>query len=279
MFQWTWLAAVLSCASCVSALDIDRLSDSDIRIHNSILSKFTDQVEKRRPDAVATLTLEQLYKTLNDGEMDFLGKLMHLDPNSVGIRTPYLGLSSGEKDIVPIRQKFVAAGGKQTAMAVQYLPRIVYEQYKKMAQAMQAKIGRRIYLESGYRGSAYQLYLFLASLRRREYSIRETVRFVALPGYSEHGAPWRQAIDLMTQDGLNVDTPPERYERSPEFQWLAAHAREYGFVLSYPKNNPHGISYEPWHWHFDKSLLPAPPNESSAIPTADPNLSGPASRP
>ncbi|HLP25741.1 MAG TPA: D-alanyl-D-alanine carboxypeptidase family protein, partial [Acidobacteriota bacterium] len=33
-----------------------------------------------------------------------------------------------------------------------------------------------------------------------------------------------------------------------EFRWLKRHAGEFGFTLSYPKNNPHQIGYEPWHW-------------------------------
>ncbi|MHB8392777.1 MAG: D-alanyl-D-alanine carboxypeptidase family protein, partial [Acidobacteriaceae bacterium] len=26
------------------------------------------------------------------------------------------------------------------------------------------------------------------------------------------------------------------------------HAGHFGFRLSYPRNNRHGIAYEPWHW-------------------------------
>jgi hypothetical protein len=77
-----------------------------------------------------------------------------------------------------------------------------------MTDRMQKQIGRRVFVESGFRNSAHQLFLFLASMKRHNYSVRETVRFVALPGYSEHGCPARQAVDLLTQEGFNVDTPP-----------------------------------------------------------------------
>ena len=30
--------------------------------------------------------------------------------------------------------------------------------------------------------------------------------------------------------------------------WLRTNAPRFGFHLSYPRNNPHGIGYEPWHW-------------------------------
>jgi D-alanyl-D-alanine carboxypeptidase len=31
---------------------------------------------------------------------------------------------------------------------------------------------------------------------------------------------------------------------------LQAHAGEFGFEMSYPRGNPHGIDYEPWHWRL-----------------------------
>ncbi|HVT32680.1 MAG TPA: D-alanyl-D-alanine carboxypeptidase family protein, partial [Rhodanobacteraceae bacterium] len=36
--------------------------------------------------------------------------------------------------------------------------------------------------------------------------------------------------------------------RSPAFAWLKRHASRFGFRLSYPRRNRHGIAYEPWHW-------------------------------
>ena len=56
------------------------------------------------------------------------------------------------------------------------------------------------------------------------------------------------ALDIGTPD-----EPPaeESFERTPAFAWLQANAGGYGFVMSYPRDNPHGIVYEPWHWRFD----------------------------
>ena len=34
---------------------------------------------------------------------------------------------------------------------------------------------------------------------------------------------------------------------------LIANAGDFGFVMSYPRDNPHGIVYEPWHWRFSAS--------------------------
>ena len=225
--------------------------------------------ELRGSPSITTLTLEQLFNYLDSPEQAYLKGFLRIDPNSVGLKTPYVGLSFGDPNLVPLRQKVTPLQGKPYWLPVQYLPRQASDQFQRMADQMQKQIGRRVYVESGFRNSAFQLYLFLASMKRHNYSVRETVRFVALPGYSEHGRPARQAIDLITQEGLNVDTLPIRYERSQEFQWLAKNARDFGFVLSYPKNSPTGISYEPWHWHFEPSLLAQSAADPNATPIAD----------
>ena len=48
------------------------------------------------------------------------------------------------------------------------------------------------------------------------------------------------------------DEPPaeESFERTAAFAWLQEHAGEHGFAMSYPRDNPHGIVYEPWHWRY-----------------------------
>ena len=43
--------------------------------------------------------------------------------------------------------------------------------------------------------------------------------------------------------GLNED-----FAKTAAFRWLKRRAGEFGFWLSYPRGNPHGIAFEPWHW-------------------------------
>ena len=58
-----------------------------------------------------------------------------------------------------------------------------------------------------------------------------------------------RALDIGTPD-----EPPaeESFERTTAFAWLRDNAGAYGFVMSYPRDNPHGIVYEPWHWYFSQ---------------------------
>jgi len=95
------------------------------------------------------------------------------------------------------------------------------------------------------------LYLLVYYLQNHDYSIRETTKFVALPGYSEHGAPKFQAVDFINADGINGENNPQEFEDLPEYRWLVKNARRFGFVLSYPKKSGTGITYEPWHWRYE----------------------------
>lgn len=98
---------------------------------------------------------------------------------------------------------------------------------------------------SGYRGHAYQLGIF-ARKRARGQAVADILRVNAAPGYSEHHGG--HALDIGTPG-----EPPaeETFEATPAFEWLCVHAGRFGFVLSYPRDNPHGIVYEPWHWRFE----------------------------
>jgi len=95
---------------------------------------------------------------------------------------------------------------------------------------------------SGYRSHAYQQGIVLRKLARGQ-TLAEVLRVNAAPGFSEHHGG--MAIDIGT-----VGEPPaeESFEATPAFAWLQQRAGNFGFQLSYPRGNPHGISYEPWHW-------------------------------
>ncbi|HXH00802.1 MAG TPA: M15 family metallopeptidase [Xanthomonadaceae bacterium] len=95
---------------------------------------------------------------------------------------------------------------------------------------------------SGYRSHAYQLGIFERK-RARGQNVEDILRVNAAPGYSEHHSG--RALDIGTPD----DPPAEEsFEATPAFEWLQRHADGHGFVMSYPRDNPHGIDYEPWHW-------------------------------
>ena len=97
---------------------------------------------------------------------------------------------------------------------------------------------------SGYRSHDYQLGIFERKIERG-ITLADILTVNAAPGYSEHHSGL--ALDIGTPG-----EPPaeESFEATPAFDWLQANAAAHGFKLSYPRGNPHGIAYEPWHWAY-----------------------------
>jgi D-alanyl-D-alanine carboxypeptidase len=97
---------------------------------------------------------------------------------------------------------------------------------------------------SGYRSHEYQLGIFRRKLARG-LALEQILAVNAAPGYSEHHSG--EAIDIGTPG-----EPPaeESFETTPAFAWLQRRAVGFGFRMSYPRDNPHGIVYEPWHWRW-----------------------------
>lgn len=95
---------------------------------------------------------------------------------------------------------------------------------------------------SGYRSHDYQLGIFRRKLARGQ-TVAEILRVNAAPGFSEHHGG--RALDISTPGEPAAE---ESFEATPAFAWLQRHAGAFGFAMSYPRGNPHGIDYEPWHW-------------------------------
>lgn len=97
---------------------------------------------------------------------------------------------------------------------------------------------------SGYRSHDYQSGIF-ARKQARGLSVDQILAVNAAPGFSEHHDG--RALDI----GTPGEPPAEAgFESTAAFEWLRANARDHGFRMSYPRDNPHGIVYEPWHWRF-----------------------------
>ena len=104
--------------------------------------------------------------------------------------------------------------------------------------------GVTVQLVSAYRSLEYQVDLIQRKVEAGE-SIGEILTHIAAPGYSEHQGGC--AVDV-TSPG--IDSLTEFFEETQAFRWLVASAADYQFVLSYPRSNPYGVVYEPWHWCY-----------------------------
>jgi D-alanyl-D-alanine carboxypeptidase len=112
----------------------------------------------------------------------------------------------------------------------------------KRLQTAAARDGLELLPISGFRSVARQTALIRRKLAAGQ-SITSILQLVAAPGCSEHHTG--RALDLGSPGHLGLDAD---FGQTREFRWLQRHAAKFGFSLSYPRNNPHGIAYEPWHW-------------------------------
>jgi D-alanyl-D-alanine carboxypeptidase len=101
---------------------------------------------------------------------------------------------------------------------------------------------------SGYRSHDYQLGIFERK-RARGQDVAAILQVNAAPGFSEHHAG--TALDISAPGEPPAETS---FESTPAFAWLTTHAAAHGFTMSYPRDNPHGIVYEPWHWRYRSAL-------------------------
>ena len=109
-------------------------------------------------------------------------------------------------------------------------------------QAGAAADGVLLLIVSGYRSIDYQARLIRKKLNAGQ-SVSEILAVNAAPGHSEHHTG--RAVDIATPGSRPLT---EEFENSGAFRWLQGNAGTYGFSMSYPRNNPAGFIYEPWHW-------------------------------
>jgi D-alanyl-D-alanine carboxypeptidase len=102
--------------------------------------------------------------------------------------------------------------------------------------------GIEVQLVSAYRSVAYQEGIVRGKLEQGR-AIGEILCVSAAPGFSEHHSG--RAVDVTTPGYPVLE---EVFEDSDAFTWLSHRAAAFGFQLSYPRDNPHGVAYEPWHW-------------------------------
>jgi D-alanyl-D-alanine carboxypeptidase len=107
--------------------------------------------------------------------------------------------------------------------------------------------GNPIQLVSGYRSHAQQAATFdyWVSVGGYEQALRTSAR----AGHSEHQLG--TTVDVTSLNG----SPPWEYAdwaQTAAGAWIAAHAWEYGFLVSYPRNSFEATcyDYEPWHLRY-----------------------------
>jgi len=111
--------------------------------------------------------------------------------------------------------------------------------------------GVQIVVLSGFRSLALQQQLFFEVKAARNQSALDRARVSAPPGYSEHSTGYAVDLGDARAPGTNLSTS---FESTAAYRWLQEHAAHFHFLASFPRHNPQGVSYEPWHWRYEGSL-------------------------
>jgi len=120
------------------------------------------------------------------------------------------------------------------------------KQFQAMSAAA-AQAGVTLVPISGFRSVADQQHVFFDVKAERGQVVTQRAEVSAPPGYSEHHTGY--AVDLGDGNTPATNLSPE-FENTAAFKWLHKNAPYYSFELSFPKGNPQGVNYEPWHWRF-----------------------------
>lgn len=240
------------------------VSDNDKILVNSIFQSLEEA--KKHTKIPRHVEMNDLSKVLDTEEISLVERVFKIDPSKYGINNAYVGVEPVPEQLIRIEPQPFLEKGQPAMTKAQDIPVATFGAFVAMATAMKADTNRPLLITDSYRTSAEQALVFLAYLRMHDYNILQTIKRVAIPGYSEHGTPSNLALDLQNIDGLPSDENPVDFEDTIEYEWLIKNAQNFDFRQSYPKNNPQGMMFEPWHWRHMPSqnkFQPREPNWSN----------------
>lgn len=134
--------------------------------------------------------------------------------------------------------------GRDAARTYQ-LKKEAAEAFEKMRAAAEAD-GVGLVVVSAFRTLKHQDTLY-ENAKKKYRSPRSAAKWVAPPQYSEHHTGWTLDVGDAAQPKADVNLS---FEKTPAFDWLKRRGGEFGFEMSFPRNNPQNIGYEPWHWRY-----------------------------
>jgi D-alanyl-D-alanine carboxypeptidase len=181
------------------------------------------------------------------------GDAVHADNAAMGLADDYADTSG-----LPFHEepRLLAFAGRDRYRRALWLLSPAARAWQAMREAARRE-GVVLDAISGYRSHAYQRGIFERKFARG-LTIDDVLKVNAAPGHSEHHSG--RALDIGTPGEPPAD---ESFEATPAFAWLRRRAGDFGFGLSYPRDNPNGIVFEPWHWCWH-ALRAAPLSPASA---------------
>ena len=244
----------------------ERLGEDEARTVDGILAALFTRfgLDVISGDA-ARLSLEELLPPLDEVQRSFVNDLL-------------AEMAAGRPPI-PCRRGRGGRDGELTAWdqeegssTVRYwLPKSVLPCFEALRAAAAAD-GAPLVVRSAYHGPGYQAYLILRELRLQGYCLATVRRTIESPDSSEHACLDTTAVDFGAADGTGPD-----FAQTRAFRWLRENAGDFGFRLSYPRDDPNAVGFEPWHWRFTGEA--APGGACDGVPGAGVGSAGASSAP
>jgi D-alanyl-D-alanine carboxypeptidase len=125
-----------------------------------------------------------------------------------------------------------------------YLEKYTYKAWQELEVAARTD-SISLFILSGFRSYIYQQSIIDRKLAAGK-PLEQISKINALVSESEHHTGC--AIDFTTGNEHEVLT--EDFENTKAFEWLQNNAKNFGFKMSFPRNNRYGFIYEPWHWCY-----------------------------
>ncbi|WP_241519533.1 M15 family metallopeptidase [Bifidobacterium callitrichidarum] len=215
---------------------------------------FAQYRYERAAKAVAKLIIATVAAAaIITGALFGLGRIAHWGPFAPGIPEARYSAQSWNTIVVNrwhrIPDDYPAPELTQLANGQQVDSRI-YPELQRMFDTMRAD-GLDPEVTAGYRTQDEQrqimsdrIFLYENQGMSAKDAEREAGRLVAIPGTSEHEIGL--AVDLNAVGAADAEANQQVYD------WLAANAWQYGFILRYPdgKTDVTGNQYEPWHYRY-----------------------------
>ena len=176
-------------------------------------------------------------------------RIITINLSAYGFTGLHFGITLMPDDLAALVDQEYVITSMTKQLQMQYLPARVYEAYMRINNAMDSDIG----MGSVYWSLAYQAIVFLRYLAENEFDVVKAAARIAVTGYSEHGNPALRGMYVCMMEMIfDEEGVPLSFGDSVEYRWLAEHAKEYSFHLSYREGNLHGIIREPWYWCYEQ---------------------------
>ncbi|MEX2145258.1 MAG: D-alanyl-D-alanine carboxypeptidase family protein [Candidatus Spechtbacterales bacterium] len=235
--------------SAITPSKYSAITESDKVAVEGLIKKI-EKLKKEKRNKMVLINYTDINQILDPTEKNFVQKILAINPKKFDIYLTPVRNCEFKAKMVPIDNQIYTWQEKRVKIRRQYLPEPAYRAFANLVKSMEKDISKRILVNSGYRSPAYQLLTFIYWFSKNDYNLAQTLKSVALPGYSEHGCPKKQGVDFITENGISWGEEIS-FDATEEYKWLLRNGKKFNFYLSYPRNNSAGIMFEPWHWHYE----------------------------